>query len=98
MIGYEWSIPIADPQQVDNTSLKIFRRTYSIDRNICERQKPLKVYLTKNTPEGMTVNLYFDATPVDVHVGAVCAGLVLLVFYVLIIYEVKFKKKIIREC
>ncbi|XP_055303075.1 P protein-like [Sitodiplosis mosellana] len=88
MIGYEWNIPIADPDQVDYTSLKTFRRTYSIDHNIYTRQKRLEVLLRKNTPEGLTVNLHFNPTPVDIHVGAVCAGLVLLMFYVLIIYEI----------
>lgn len=88
MIGYEWNIPIADPDQVDYTALKMLRRTYSIDHNIYTSQKRLKVLLQKNTPDGLTVNLHFDPTPVDIHVGAVCAGLVLLMFYVLIIYEI----------
>ncbi|XP_031624818.1 P protein-like [Contarinia nasturtii] len=88
MIGNEWYIPIANPDDVDKATLKTIRRTYSIDHNIHKRQRRLEVLLKKNTPEGITVNLHFDPTPVDVHVGAVCAGLVLLMFYVLIIYEI----------
>lgn len=88
MIGSEWNIPIADPDQVDYTTLKTVRRTYSIDQNIYNRQKPLEVLLKKNTPEGVTVKILFDPTPVNIHMGAVCAGLVLLMFYVLIIYEI----------
>lgn len=88
MIGYEWNIPIADPGQADYAPLKIFRRTFSIDYNIHKRQKRLQILFKKNTFEGLTVNLHFDPTPVDIHVGAVCAGLVLLMFYVLVIYEI----------
>lgn len=88
MIGYEWNISIADPDHVDYTKLTMLRRTYSIDDHIYTRQKTLEVLLKKNTVDGLTVNLLFDPTPVNIHVGAVCAGLVLLMFYVLVIYEV----------
>lgn len=88
MVGYEWNIPIADADRVDYMPLKTVRRTYSIDHNIFTRQRKLEILLKKNTPEGLTVNLLYDPTPVNIHVGAVCAGLVLLMFYVLIIYEI----------
>lgn len=88
MIGYEWNITIADPDEIDRATIKTLRRTYSIDNHIYKRQKRLEVLMKKNTPNGLTVNLLFDPTPIDLHVGAVCAGLVLLMFYVLIIYEI----------
>lgn len=88
MIGYEWIIPIADPDHVDYAALTTVYRTYSIDHNIHTHQNRLELLLWKNTLEGLTVNLQFNPTPVDLHVGAVCAGLVLLTFYVLIIYEI----------
>lgn len=88
MIGYEWNITIAPPDQVDYTTLKTFHRTYSIDQGIYNARRRLEVLMKKNTPEGITVKLFYDPTPVDIHVGAVCAGLVLLMFYVLVIYEV----------
>lgn len=88
MIGNEWYIAVAGPDEVDKTSLRTIRRTYSIDHNIHKRQRRLEVLLKKNSADGVTVNLQFDPTPVDIHVGVVCAGLVLLMFYVLIIYEI----------
>lgn len=88
MVGYEWTIPIAEPNHVDYTTPKTVYRTYSIDHNIHTQQKRLEILLWKNTLDGLTVNVQFNPTPVDLHVGAVCAGLVLLTFYVLIIYEI----------
>lgn len=44
--------------------------------------------LKKDTLEGFTVNIKYDPTPVDYHVGAVCAAFVLFMFYVLLIYEI----------
>lgn len=88
MIGYEWNLTIAPPDMIDYTTLKTVHRTYSIDHDIYTRQRRLEILLKKTTPDAMTVNIFYDPTPVDIHVGAVCAGLVLLMFYVLVIYEV----------
>lgn len=88
MVGYEWNIPIANPDQVDYATITTVRRTYSIDYNIYTRQRELEILMKKNTAEGLTVNLLYDPTPVNIHMGAVCAGLVLLMFYILVIYEI----------
>lgn len=57
MIGYEWNITIAPPDQVDYATLKTIRRTYSIDQDIYNRQRRLEVQMKKNTLDGLTVNL-----------------------------------------
>lgn len=88
MIGFEWNISVASPDLADHAPLKTVYRTYNIDHRIYSRQRQLEVLLKKNTVDDLTVNLLYDPTPVDLHVGAVCAGLVLLMFYVLIIYEI----------
>lgn len=73
---------------MDHTPLTIQKHIFSLDHHIASQQKDLRVTLKKNTPDGMTVKLLYDPTPIDIHVGAVCAGFVLLMFYILIIYEV----------
>lgn len=88
MIGFEWNITIAGPDQADYTPTKTFYRTYSIDYNIYKRQKPLEVLFKKNAINDVAINLLYDPTPVNIHVGAMCAGLVLLTFYTLVIYEI----------
>lgn len=88
MIGYEWNITIAGPDQADHTPTTTFYRTFSIDSNIYKRQKQLEVLFKKNSAHDVAINVLFDPTPVNIHVGAMCAGLVLLTFYSLVIYEV----------
>lgn len=88
MIGFEWNITIAGPDQADYTPTKTFYRTYSIDNNIYKRQKQLEVLFKKNAVNDVAINLLYDPTPVNIHVGAMCAGLVLLTFYTLVIYEI----------
>lgn len=68
--------------------LTIKKRTFYIDQNVYLKQKSLRVLLKKNTEQSLTVNLYYDPTPINFHVGAICAAFVLIMFYVLIIYEV----------
>lgn len=52
------------------------------------KQRDLQVLLRKNSPSNMAVNLHYDPSPVNFHVGAICAAFVLLMFYVLIIYDI----------
>lgn len=63
-------------------------RKFNIDHNVFVQQKNLRVMLKKDTLEGFTVNIKYDPTPVDYHVGAVCAAFVLFLFYILLIYEI----------
>lgn len=52
------------------------------------KQRDLQILLRKNIPDHLAINLHYDPSPVNFHVGAICAAFVLLMFYVLIIYEV----------
>lgn len=63
-------------------------RKFNVDHNVFVHQNSLRIMLKKDTLEGFTVNIKYDPTPVDYHVGAVCAGFVLFMFYVLLIYEI----------
>lgn len=89
MVGFEWNLTIADPEQADYMQpLKTFYRIFSIDYNIYKRQQQLKVLFKKNSVNDVAIKLLYDPTPVNIHVGAMCAGLVLLTFYILVIYEI----------
>lgn len=88
MIGFEWNITVAGADRADHMQPKTFYRTYSIDYKIYKRQKPLEVLFKKSAANDVAVNLIYDPTPVNIHVGALCAGLVLLTFYTLVIYEI----------
>lgn len=88
MIGFEWNITIADSDQADRMEPQTFYRTYSIDSNIYKRQKQLEVLIKKSSVNDVAIDLLYDPTPVNIHIGAICAGLVLLTFYTLVIYEI----------
>lgn len=87
-IGQTWHIPIPDYIKLDETPSIIKRHSFNIDRSICHNQNALRIHLKKNTLKGLTVKLSYDPTPIDMHVGVVFAGMILLLFYVLLIYEV----------
>lgn len=89
-IGQTWRIPIANHNHVETIPTQHKRHVFSIDYSIYRRQSNLIVALKKNTPGALTVKLGYDPSPVEVHVGAICAALILLLLYVLIIYEVTF--------
>lgn len=88
MIGFEWNLTIAGPDRADHMVPKTFYRTYSIDYKMYKRQKPLEVLFKKNAINDVAINLLYDPTPINDNVGALCAGLVLLTFYTLVIYEI----------
>lgn len=88
IIGYDWSLPIPNEHDIDSTPLTVVKRSFYIEPNIYIKQSDLQILLRKNTPQNLAVNLHYDPTPVNFHVGAICAAFVLLMFYVLIIYDV----------
>lgn len=59
---------------IDRTPLSVQKHIFSLDHHIASQQKQLRITLKQNTAEGITVKLMYDPTPVDIHVGAVCAG------------------------
>lgn len=81
-------MPIPNEREIDHTPIITKRHVFNIDHSVFTQQKTLRILLKKTTADGLTVNLRYDPTPVDIQVGAVCAGFVLLMFYVLIIYEI----------
>lgn len=83
-----WKIPIVNSTQIDDVSSIIKHHTFNIDQIVCENQQNLRLQFKKNTLEGFTVRLGYDPTPVDIHVGVIYAAAILLIFYILLIYEV----------
>lgn len=84
-----WKIPVANSQQIDAMLSLKKRHTFNIDPIVYENQQNLRLKFQKNTLGGFTVRLSYDPTPVDVHVGVIYAAIILFIFYILLIYEVK---------
>ncbi len=86
------SIPIVDAQEIDHVEETTREIVFNIGDEAFARVKneaaTLRVQMYTNIEKGLPLLFAYDPSPIDKDVGVICAAVVLLGLYVLIIWDV----------
>lgn len=85
-----WKIPIVQSDLIDVVAPVIKRKVFEIDTLSKKSENDLiRLKFQTNSNVGFALKLGYDVWPVDMHIGVLCAISVLILLYVLIIFEVR---------
>lgn len=83
-----WNIPIVTGDQLDTAPMTIQKKEFQLNSNFMENIKNINVKAWTNIDQHMAIKLGYDSSPVNIKIGIIFAVVVIIILYVLIIWEI----------
>lgn len=91
-ITTDWVLMVADEDAFDTTSeltrKNVFTFSDAIVEKLLQNKAMVRVKIQKNFERSMSVFLTYDPAPMDTSIGVIYAAVVLLMLYIMIVWEV----------
>lgn len=88
VISEIWNIPIVTGDQLDTASITTQKKEFHLNPKYMENIKNINVKAWTNINQHMAINISYDGSPVNIKIGIIFAVVVLIILYILIIWEI----------
>lgn len=88
MISDIWNVPIVSGDQLDTASITTHKKDFQLNSKFMDRIQRINVKAWTNIDQDMAIKIGYDSSPVNIRIGIIFAVVVLIILYVLIIWEI----------